>query len=223
MNNDSLTLGRYIPYNSSIHRMDPRLKLFTMICMMVAIFLKFPETSPFMQFLMEGIIFIVILILMLIAHIGVGVVLKQLKALWFMMLLVVILNIFLIKTDNFNFGYFEVFNTGWYIYWDSIYQSAYIITRIFLMISITCILTATTKPLDLTYALEWYLAPLKVIHFPTHEIAMTISIALRFIPTLLDETFRIMKAQTSRGVDFKNGSLKEKVRAITSLIVPLLI
>ena len=89
------------------------------------------------------------------------------------------------------------------------------------MISITCILTATTKPLDLTYALEWYLAPLKVIHFPTHEIAMTISIALRFIPTLLDETFRIMKAQTSRGVYFKNGSLKEKVRAITSLIVPL--
>lgn len=91
------------------------------------------------------------------------------------------------------------------------------------MISLTMVLTATTTPLDLTYAFEWYLAPFKIIKFPTHEIAMTLSIALRFIPTLLDETDRIMKAQASRGVDFQNGKLKEKFKAIVSLIVPLLV
>jgi len=90
-----------------------------------------------------------------------------------------------------------------------------------MMLALTLILTATTKPLDLTYALEWYMTPLKLIKFPTHEIAMTISIALRFIPTLLDETMRIMNAQASRGVDFEHGKIKEKITAILSLIVPL--
>jgi energy-coupling factor transport system permease protein len=111
----------------------------------------------------------------------------------------------------------------WNIYWNAIFQTAYIIIRLILMIGLTMVLTSTTRPLDLTYAIEWYLLPLKVIRFPAHEIAMTISIALRFIPTLLDETYRIMKAQASRGVDFISGKLSEKVRAIVSLIVPLFI
>ena len=91
------------------------------------------------------------------------------------------------------------------------------------MISLTMVLTATTKPMDLTYAFEWYMTPLKVIRFPVHEIAMTISIALRFIPTLLDETDRIMKAQSSRGVDFKHGKISSRLKAIVSLIIPLFI
>ena len=91
------------------------------------------------------------------------------------------------------------------------------------MVSLTLILTSTTKPMDLTYGLEWLMTPLKVLHFPVHEVAMTISLALRFIPTLLDETDRIMKAQASRGVDFQEGKLSEKIRAIVSLIVPLFI
>jgi energy-coupling factor transport system permease protein len=85
------------------------------------------------------------------------------------------------------------------------------------------ILTTSTKPLDLTYAIEWYLAPLKKLRFPSHEVAMTISIALRFIPTLLEEAMRIMNAQASRGVDFVHGKMAEKIRAIISLIVPLFI
>jgi energy-coupling factor transport system permease protein len=109
------------------------------------------------------------------------------------------------------------------IYWDAIYQSGYIILRLMMMLLITMILTSTTKPLDLTYALEWYMTPLKLIKFPAHAVAMTISIALRFIPTLLDETDRIMKAQASRGVDFDKGGLFKKFKAIISLIVPLLI
>ena len=85
------------------------------------------------------------------------------------------------------------------------------------------ILTATTKPLELTYALEWYLTPLKIVKFPAHEVAMTISIALRFIPTILSEVERIMKAQSSRGVDFKHGKISSRFKAIISLIIPLFI
>ena len=91
------------------------------------------------------------------------------------------------------------------------------------MLAVTTILTTTTKPLDMTYGLEWYMSPLKVIRFPAHEIAMTISIALRFIPTILEETERIIKAQKSRGVDLEEGKLKEKIGAIISLLIPLLI
>jgi len=109
------------------------------------------------------------------------------------------------------------------VYWDAVFQSLKIILRLVLMIMLTMVLTATTKPLDLTYALEWYMTPLKLIKFPVHEIAMTISIALRFIPTLLDETDRIMKAQSSRGVDFKHGKLSSRLRAIVSLIIPLFV
>lgn len=107
--------------------------------------------------------------------------------------------------------------------WGPIIQTFYIFFRLVLLLALTMVLTGTTRPLDLTYALEWYMHPLKVIRFPVHEIAMTISLALRFIPTLLDETGRIMKAQESRGVDYKKGKIKEKLRAIVSLIVPLFI
>ena len=109
------------------------------------------------------------------------------------------------------------------MYWLSIYDSAYIILRLVIMMSLMMILTSTTKPMDLTYALEWYMTPLKLIKFPVHEIAMTLSIALRFIPTLLDETDRIMKAQSSRGVDFNHGGILKKFKAGVSLILPLFI
>jgi energy-coupling factor transport system permease protein len=109
------------------------------------------------------------------------------------------------------------------LYLESITQTLFIIIRLALMLAVTTILTTTTKPLDMTYGLEWYMSPLKVIHFPAHEIAMTISIALRFIPTILEETERIIKAQKSRGVDLEEGKLKEKIGAIISLLIPLLI
>ena len=138
--------------------------------------------------------------------------------LWIMIIILLLINVLVppigASKVAFSIGSFNIF-------WESILQSAKIILRLVMMISLTLILTATTKPLDLTYALEWYMYPLKLIKFPTHEIAMTISIALRFIPTLLDETMRIMNAQASRGVDFEHGKIKEKIKAILSLIVPL--
>ncbi len=131
-----------------------------------------------------------------------------------------IINIFTIRSAD----AIVIFKIGNYpIYDAAIYQTLYIFLRLVIMISLTTLLTATTKPLDLTHALEWYMYPLRLIRFPVHEIAMTISIALRFIPTLLDETGRIMRAQESRGVDFKGGKFKEKLRAVVALIVPLFV
>lgn len=217
MNN--ITLGKYVPYNSFIHRLDPRGKLLSLIVLMVCIFLKFESVA--MNFLVYGILFIFIYIIMRIAHIKLGMLFKQLKAMWIMILILLIVNM-LVKGDE-SMGTIDVFNTGWIIYYSAIYNTLYIVFRLIIMLGLTLVLTATTKPLELTNALEWLMNPLKVIKFPVHEIAMTISLALRFIPTLLEETDRIMKAQASRGVDFQNGKFSEKIRAIVSLIVPLFI
>ncbi|MCH4235802.1 MAG: energy-coupling factor transporter transmembrane protein EcfT, partial [Bacilli bacterium] len=214
----NITLGRYIPFNSFIHRADPRLKLFSVIMIMVMVFFRFSSTE--MNFIMYGILGLLILVLMLIAHIRIRSLFRQLKALWMMMIILLIINIFTFRTAG-DKVWFTLFNYSFY--YAPFIQTAYIFLRLVLMIALTMVLTGTTRPLDLTYALEWYMYPLKFIHFPVHEVAMTISIALRFIPTLLDETGRIMKAQESRGVDFKKGKIKERLRAIVALIIPLFI
>lgn len=217
MNN--ITLGKYVPYNSFIHRLDPRSKLLSMILLMVCIFFKFSSVA--MNFFIYAILFIFIYIIMRIAHISLKMLFSQLKAMWIMILILLVINV-LVKGDE-SMGYIDVFNTGWIIYYSAIFNTLYIVFRLIIMLGLTLVLTATTKPLELTNALEWFMKPLKVIKFPVHEIAMTISLALRFIPTLLEETDRIMKAQASRGVDFQNGKFSEKIRAIISLIVPLFI
>lgn len=217
MNN--ITLGKYVPYNSFIHRLDPRSKLLSMILLMVCIFFKFSSVA--MNFFIYAILFIFIYIIMRIAHISLKMLFSQLKAMWIMILILLVINV-LVKGDE-SMGTINVFNTGWIIYYSAIFNTLYIVFRLIIMLGLTLVLTATTKPLELTNALEWFMKPLKVIKFPVHEIAMTISLALRFIPTLLEETDRIMKAQASRGVDFQNGKFSEKIRAIISLIVPLFI
>ena len=117
----------------------------------------------------------------------------------------------------------DMFCLSFHIYSGAVSQTLYIVIRLALMVTITTILTATTKPLDLTLGIEDLLKPFQKIGLPAHEIAMMISIALRFIPTLIEETQRIMKAQASRGVDLENGTIKEKISAILSLLVPLLV
>ena len=112
---------------------------------------------------------------------------------------------------------------GWTVYWDSFAEAARIIVRLVMMIMLAMALTSSTKPLDLTYALQWYLSPLKPLHFPVEEVAMTISIALRFIPTLLEDALRVMRAQSSRGVDFAHGNLWKRITGLTSLIIPLFV
>ena len=222
MNN--ITLGRYTPYNSFIHRMDPRNKILCLILLMVAIFFqyKYPNgtTNWIMTFVMGGVLLAFVLVLLIISHVSFRQMFSSMKSLWFIILFLMIINA-IIPPRGATMIAFSI--KSFHVYWEAIFQSLKIILRLVLMLSLTMILTATTKPLDLTYALEWFMTPLKVIKFPAHEIAMTISIALRFIPTLLDETERIMKAQESRGVDFKRGRIGSRFKAIISLIVPLFI
>ena len=135
-----------------------------------------------------------------------------------MLVFLTIINALVLRT-----GFLLIDVLGFRLYSDALYQTLYIVVRLMLMIMVTTLLTATTKPLDLTLAIEDLFSPFKRFGFPAHEIAMMISIALRFIPTLIEETERIMKAQASRGVDLKEGSLKEKIMAVLSLIVPLFV
>ena len=213
MNN--IALGKYIPGNSFIHKLDPRSKIFIMILLMVMIFWN---VGSFFRFPLYILLSIFIFILLKVSGIALKTILKSLKPMMFMMIFLFVINIFVYKEGNviFSIGSFSLYD-------QAIYQTVFIIIRLALMLVVTTILTTTTKPLEMTYGLEWYMSPLKIIHFPAHEIAMTISIALRFIPTILEETQRIIKAQKSRGVDLENGKLKEKIGAIISLLIPLLI
>ena len=214
MNN--IALGKYIPGSSFIHKLDPRNKILIMILLMVAIFwdvgtLRFP---------LYIVLSIFIYILLRISGISIKTIFKSLKPMMFMMIFLFIINMFVYQE---GYVLFTIPFLNFTLYLESITQTLFIIIRLALMLAVTTILTTTTKPLDMTYGLEWYMSPLKVIRFPAHEIAMTISIALRFIPTILEETERIIKAQKSRGVDLEEGKLKEKIGAIISLLIPLLI
>lgn len=216
MNN--ITLGKYVPYNSLIHKLDPRFKIFAMILLMVGVFLSF--SSIWMNFIIYGLLLAFIITIMFISHVKLSSLFKQLKFMWFMILFLLIIN--MMVPGNPDLGYIQI-TSSWKIYFSAIYNTLYIAIRLVIMLAISLVLTSTTTPLELTGALEWYMYPLKYIKFPVHEIAMTISLALRFIPTILEETDKIMKAQASRGVDFQRGKLKEKIRAIISLIIPLFI
>lgn len=225
----NLSFNKYISYNSIIHKIDPRIKLFMLITLMSSIFVSTGFTGYIL-------LTFIILNIFFLAHLKIKMLLSLLKPILFMFIILVIINCFLIKN-----GYI-----GWHWYWGSklnnnipivnnknnlffifsekaIFNALYMVTRIYLMVLITTILTATTQPLDLTLALEDLLSPLKLIKFPVHILSIIISIALRMIPTLIEEAERIMKAQASRGIDFKNGHFKDKIKSITSLIIPLLV
>ncbi len=210
-----MPLGKYSFKNSFLHRLDARFKLLAMILLMITVFVPF--VNRLMDFTYYGILLVVCLIMMKIASIKIKSLFNMMKPMTIMILFILIVNLLVVKTGT------PIKLFSWTIYADAIYNTLYTFLRLVLMITLSLILTSTTKPMDLTYALEWYMFPLKLIKVPVHIIAMIISLALRFIPTLLEETDRIMKAQASRGVDFANGKLKEKVRAITSLIIPLFV
>lgn len=214
MNN--IALGKYIPGSSFIHKLDPRNKILIMILLMVAIFWD----VGMLRFPLYIVLSIFIYVLLRISGISIKTIFKSLKPMMFMMVFLFIINMFVYQE---GYVLFTIPFLNFTLYLDSITQTLFIIIRLALMLAVTTILTTTTKPLDMTYGLEWYMSPLKVIRFPAHEIAMTISIALRFIPTILEETERIIKAQKSRGVDLEEGKLKEKIGAIISLLIPLLI
>ena len=213
-----ITFGRYHANNTFLHRLDARNKLFIMIILFVMVFLQFTLYST--TLIMSGLLLIFLIVIMIVSKVSLKSLLKSFKTMWFLVIFLLLMYILLPNTTykHYAFSLWEL-----KVYWDAFYQCAYIILRLVMMLCITMILTSTTKPMDLTRGLEWGMAPLKLIKFPVHIIAMTISIALRFIPTILEETSRIMKAQESRGVDFVHGSLKVKFRAVVSLVIPLFI
>ena len=149
--------------------------------------------------------------------------LKSMRAMLFLMVFLIIIYIF-VPNETYNPDHIAFYLWSFPVNYDAFIQAGYLILRIMMLLMITMILTSTTSPMNLTYGLEWYMAPLKIFNRSIpHIIAMTMSIALRFIPTLIDETNRIIKAQSSRGIDFEHGGLIKKFGAIISLIIPLFV
>ena len=217
MNN--IVFGRYVNANTFVHKMDARTKIFLLILFSVGIFLQF--TNNITNILISCCYLGGIFILMIITRINILHLFKSLSMMWLMMIFLMVIYIITpVKEPNLPIA-FTIFGRD--VYWDAFVNMGYIILRLMILISLAMILTSSTRPMDMTYAFEWYMYPLKIVRFPVHEIAMTLSIALRFIPNLLDETNRIMRAQESRGADFKHGSLFKRFGAIISLIIPLFV
>ncbi len=213
------SLGKYLPYNTFVHKIDARIKLIGMILFMVSVFLTYQE-NPFMNLTIYLGIFLLLLLLGLLAKVSFFSIFKSLLGLWMMIIFVLILNVFFTKPSNPDIGI--AFTLGSVnVYWMAIVNMLYVFSRLLIVIMITNIFTTTTKPMEMTNALEWLFFPLSLIKVPIHKFAMAISLALRFIPTLQEETARIMKAQASRGVDYQQGKFKDKMKALIALIIPL--
>lgn len=215
------SLGKYQAYNTIIHKMDARIKTISMIIFMVSIFISYCD-NPFMNLTTYAVIFLVILLIGFIAKVSFLSIFRSLLGVWVMVLFILVLNIFFTKPLNPGVGI--AFSIGSLdIYWSAINNMLLVFSRLLIVIMLTNIYTSTTKPMEMTNALEWWFYPLSLIKVPIHKFAMAISLALRFVPTLQEEANKIMKAQASRGVDFKQGKFKEKVKSLISLIIPLFI
>ncbi|WP_353894523.1 energy-coupling factor transporter transmembrane component T [Proteinivorax hydrogeniformans] len=207
----NITIGQYYPGRSYVHNLDPRLKLMATLTLIVALF--FVDTFI-------GYIPMIVLLFLTVksSKIPVKMVLKGLKPLWFLITFTLVLHIF------FTSGGRTLFSI-WRITIESagVYQGFFMASRLALLVINTSILTLTTSPIALTDAIESLLFPFRKIGVPAHELAMMMTIALRFIPTLLEETDKIMKAQMARGADFESGNILKRAKALVPLLVPLFI
>lgn len=206
---NTIVFGKYLPYDSIIHKLDPRAKILCMMLMLVCIFIP----SGWYGYLFLA---LVITLVIKLSKVPPKIIIKTFKPMLFMLFFLLVINVLTNKKGDvwLAIGTFTICSAA-------IIDTLYIAVRLILMIMITTTLTATTKPLELTLGLEYLLRPFGKIGLPYHEISMMISIALRFIPTIIEEAMRIMNAQKSRGVDFDEGKMREKIGAILSLIVPL--
>ena len=205
-----ITIGQYYPSDSVIHRLDPRVKLFWTLIYIISLFLG-------QNIFIYGIAGVFLLICIRISKVPVKFILRGLKAVIMLLMFSVIFNIFL--TDG------EVIFRIWKIKVtrEGVVIAVAMAVRLIFLIMGSSLMTLTTTPNDLTDGLEKSLGFLKIIHVPVHEIAMMMSIALRFIPILIEETDKIMKAQQARGADFETGGIIKKAKAMVPLLVPLFI
>jgi energy-coupling factor transport system permease protein len=205
-----ITLGQYFPGNTILHRLDPRTKLLLTVIFIVALFLK-------KGLLGYSILLVVLLAIVAVSEIKPAVILKSLKPILFIIIFTGILNLFFTPGDAiWQLGFLKLTAEG-------IWSAISMVMRISMLIVCTFLLTYTTSPILLTDGLESLMNPLKKIRVPVHELAMMMSIALRFIPTLIEETDKIMSAQKARGADFESGNLMRKAKALIPLLVPLFI
>ncbi len=209
-----ITLGQFFPGNSILHRLDPRAKLGLAVAYIVAVFMA---SSPvaFMALILSS------LALVLLARLSLGLILKGLRPVLFILIFTVLLNLFFTSAPNetplLHFHFITIYPAG-------VFRAVYMVIRVVaLIIGTSVLLTYTTSPIKLTDAIESIFSPLRVIHLPVHEFAMMMTIALRFIPTLVEETDKIMSAQKSRGADFGSGGLIRRAKALIPILIPLFI
>ncbi len=205
-----ITLGQYFPGDTLAHRLDPRTKLLLVVVYIAALF-----TAK--NWFSYGLVLLVLICCMVISRIGPKTLLTGLKPLILIIVLTAILNLF--YTDGRVLVRFWIFR----ITAEGIKSAFFMVMRIIMLISGTFLLTYTTSPIALTDGLEKLLGPLKKIRVPVHELSMMMSIALRFIPTLVEETDKIMSAQKARGASFETGTLTERAKALLPLLVPLFV
>lgn len=210
--NLEVTLGQYCERDSVMHRLDPRFKIVLAMAFIVGVFMAKSVYS-------FALLTVFSLVMVFISKIPVGMVLRGLKPILFIVIFTAIINIFWYKGDTLilHFGILNIYKEG-------LINALLIVLRIVIMLAGTSLLlTYTTTPISLTDGLERLLAPLARIKLPVHEFSMMMTIALRFIPTLMEETSKIMNAQKARGADFSSGSLMKRAKALVPIIVPLFV
>ena len=205
-----ITLGQYFPGNSLLHRFDPRSKILFTVLFIAAIFLCKGLVS-------YGITLLILLMMIGISKVQPRVFLKGMKPVVFIVVCTAILNLFYTSgTVLWSWGILKITEEG-------IWKAGFMVLRILMLIACTLLLTYTTSPILLTDGLEKLLRPLKKLNFPVHELSMMMCIALRFIPTLIQETDKIISAQKARGADFDSGNLIQKAKALIPILIPLFI
>ena len=206
-----ITLGQYFPGNSPLHRMDPRTKILALMLYIVALFLGG-------SFVSYGVNLAVLALMVAISRIPLKSIVRGLKPVVFILIFTAVLNLLYTPGETVLCKFWIITVTL-----EGIKNAFFMVVRIMMLITATFLLTYTTSPILLTDGIESLLSPLKLIRVPVHELAMMMSIALRFIPTLIEETDKIMCAQRARGADFESGSLIRRAKALIPLLVPLFI
>ena len=208
-----ITLGQFFPGYSVLHKLDPRTKLILSVIAIVAIFFA-NSAITFIIFTLGAVMLIAV------SRISFSVIVKGIKPILFILLFTAILNVFMTGGEGEPLVDFWIFR----IYTEGIVRAVFMALRVMLLIVVTSmLLTYTTSPIALTDGLESLLSPLKKIGVPVHTFAMMMSIALRFIPTLVEETDKIMNAQKSRGADFSSGGLVKRAKALIPILIPLIV
>jgi len=207
-----ITLGQYFPADSIIHKLDPRMKLLLLFVLIIGVFFAITPIQ-------YAIFILFTLVLVFLTKIPLKLYLKSFKPIFWLAVFTGSLNLFLTRGGTVLFNYNDII----VITELGVNMAVTMLLRLFLLITISSTLTYTTSPIALSGSMEAMLSPLKKIKFPAHEVAMMMSIALRFIPTLIDEVDIIVKAQTARGANFNTGSLIKRIKALIPLLLPLFI